>query len=170
MAARLALLILAMLLAGPATAQDLGPWQGRWEGRVESEALGVEAGAAATLEVEPAGEGFALAWSTGGPVAQASLRATGRPGMFAAGEAGIMARLMGDSAPDPLVGDTLIWARLEPGALHLYSLKMEPDGRFAIDRHEWRPEGDAMALRLVRRAAETVEGELRATLRRGSAP
>ena len=128
------------------------------------------AGAAATLEVEPEGAALNVVWSAGGPVQEVRLEPTGNADVLAVRRGGLMARLTGAQAPNPLAGDAVTWARLAPEALYLYSLRIETDGRFAVDRLEWRPRGETMELRVVRQSSEPGEQTLHAMLQRVQAP
>jgi hypothetical protein len=118
--------------------------------------------------------GFALGREADGtPVARpldATFAPTGVPGMFAfAPDSGsLLSSLFADPAVgNPLEGDTLLWARLQDDALHVYSLAIDRGGGFALEHSIGRLTGNGMVARYQLRSQNdrvvTVEGRLERT-------
>lgn len=92
---------------------------------------------------------------------------TDTPGVFAfEPEAGsLLSSLFADpEVGNPLEGDTLLWARLEGDALHVYSLAINDSGGFALEHLMGRLEDNGMLmdyeLHLENDQMVTVEGRL----------
>jgi hypothetical protein len=84
---------------------------------------------------------------------------------FAPGSGSLLSSLFADPAVgNPLEGDTLLWARLQDDALHVYSLAIDRSGGFALEHSTGRLTGDGMAMRYQLRSQNdrvaTVEGRL----------
>jgi hypothetical protein len=70
---------------------------------------------------------------------QGGVEPTGKPGVFAYREepGSMLQRLFASpTTSNPLEGETLLWARLAGPTLTVYSLALEDDGGFRLDRHE----------------------------------
>jgi hypothetical protein len=169
-----------LLTPGAGTAAGIEDFVGEWRG-VE---VSVE-GRAPTFELTPAdldmsiaeeGTGFrvrtfALARGSDGGLAvnpiDALFAPTETPGVFAyeppAGS--LLSSLFADpTVGNPLQGDTLVWARLQDGALHVYSLAIDDRGGFALKHSTGQLTAEGMAtrfmLRLENEQIVTVEGLL----------
>lgn len=97
----------------------------------------------------------------------ATFAPTETPGVFAfdPGTRSLLSSLFADPAVgNPLEGDTLLWARLEAGTLHVYSLAIDPGGGYALKRSTGQLTEDGMVtryeLRLENDRVVTVEGRL----------
>jgi hypothetical protein len=128
----------------PTIADFYGEWRGvdaRGQGDVEPGDLSVT--------IRPDGDGFRMGWTaleigSGGGVSGrqevgVSFAPTGKPGVFAYREepGSMLERLFASPATsNPLEGETLLWARLAGPTLTVYSLALEDDGGFRLDRHE----------------------------------
>ena len=80
----------------------------------------------------------------------------------------LLSRLFADPAlGNPLEGDTLLWARLQDDALHVYSLAIDDRGGFALEHSTARLTKDGMTagyvLRLENEQIVMVEGRLERT-------
>ena len=100
----------------------------------------------------------------------ATFAPTAVPGVFAyaPGTGSLLARLFADPAVgNPLQGDTLLWARLQDDALHVYSLAIDPSGGFALEHSTGQLTGDGLVTRYELRSQNdrlvTVEGRLERT-------
>jgi hypothetical protein len=89
------------------------------------------------------------------------------PGVFAFAPAGgsLLSSLFADPAVgNPLEGDTLLWARLQDDALHVYSLAIDRAGGYALEHSTGRLTEDGMAAKYELRSENdqivTVEGRL----------
>jgi hypothetical protein len=92
---------------------------------------------------------------------------TGTAGVFAYEPAAgsLLSSLFADpTTGNPLEGDTLLWARLEDSALHVYSLAIDDQGGLALEHSTGRLTKDGMTTRFVLRLENeqivTVEGLL----------
>ena len=97
----------------------------------------------------------------------ATFAPTEAPGVFAfaPGTGSLLSSLFADPAVgNPLEGDTLLWARLQDDALHVYGLAIDQDGGYALAHSTGRLTGDGMATRYKLRSENdrivTVEGRL----------
>ena len=77
----------------------------------------------------------------------------------------LLSRLFADPAlGNPLEGDTLLWARLQDDALHVYSLAIDDRGGFALEHSTGQLTQDGMTTRYVLRLENEqivmVEGRL----------
>ena len=108
----------------------------------------------------------------------ASFAPTDRPGVFAfePGSSSLLTRLFADPATaNPLEGETLLWARLAGATLTVYSLEIDTDGGFDLDRYARTLTDQGMTVRYDHRIENdlilTVEGRLEArgrlSMRRG---
>jgi hypothetical protein len=141
------------LASGSAVADDpaIGDFVGSWRG-VELQSSGDDEGSAFApddLDVQIRSEraGFSMSWTgfsrtDDGKLtrqrSEASFMPTDRPGVFAfdAGAPSLFSRLFADPATgNPLRGETLLWARLAGPTLTVYSLAIDDQGGFALDRY-----------------------------------
>jgi hypothetical protein len=97
----------------------------------------------------------------------ATFAPTETPGVFAfdPGHRSLLSSLFADpTVGNPLEGDTLLWARLQDDALHVYSLAIDHGGGYALEHSTGRLTGDGMATRYELRAENDrvviVEGRL----------
>ena len=129
-----------------------GEWRGtdaRGQGGVEPDDLSVT--------IRPDGTGFRMDWTalkigpdgvSGRHEVRASFAPTGKPGVFAYREepGSMLQRLFASpTTSNPLEGETLLWARLAGPTLTVYSLALEDDGGFRLDRHERTLQEGAMS-------------------------
>jgi hypothetical protein len=98
---------------------------------------------------------------------EATFAPTVVPGVFAfaPGNGSLLSSLFADPAVgNPLEGDTLLWARLQDDALHVYSLAIDYGGGYVLEHSTGRLTGDGMATRYELRSENdrivTVEGRL----------
>jgi len=169
----------ARALAGDATIED---FNGTWRG-VEVQSSGDDDGLAFTpedLDVQIRSEsgGFSMGWTgfsrddDGKLVRErsdASFTPTDRPGVFAfeAGAPSLFSRLFADPATgNPLRGETLLWARLAGPTLTVYSLAIDHEGGFALDRYARSLTDQGMSAHYTLRTQNdlvlTVDGRLEA--------
>ena len=172
-----------VLLTAPCTARadaQIEGFLGQWRG-VEVTVDGAEqapklapADLDMTITQEDGGfhiRAFALGREPDGTVVARQLDATfaptETPGVFAfdPGTGSLLSSLFADPAVgNPLDGDTLLWARLEDGTLHVYSLAIDPGGGYALKRSTGQLTDDGMVtsyeLRSQNDRAVTVEGRL----------
>jgi hypothetical protein len=145
-----ALPLLVGAIPGAGAADPLQAMSGRW-------APGPDA--AATVELAPGEEGFTLTWRP--PEREpttARFAATGRPDVYA-GESGEgWSMFSGGEAVNPLREGTLLWARTAEDGVYVYSLEIDDEGRFLLDRYAYRPDGESLLVSLLRR---TAEGEVK---------
>ena len=99
--------------------------------------------------------------------AEASFTPTDRPGVYAfdAGDESLFSSLFADPATgNPLEGETLLWARLAGPTLTVYSLAIDAQGGFDLDRYARTLTDEGMAVRYTRRIENdvilTLEGRL----------
>ena len=171
------------LAAGIATAvaAPLEPLLGRWRG-VEAELAppGPVEPLDLDVEIERRGDGFRLSWppiGAGGKDAireplNATFAPTGREGvyMFDQDEGSLIGRLFAAPATgNPLRGETLLWARVAADAMIIYSLAIERDGGFRLDRTELRVDDSRMRLVMTRRTGTGTVLTVTGTLRRAGA-
>jgi hypothetical protein len=171
----------ALLLAPcAASAADLEDFFGEWQGVDVS----VD-GPAPSLKLSPADLDTSIAGQDGGfrirsmsvarePDGALAVRPfdaifapTETAGVFAYEPAAgsLLSNLFADpTTGNPLEGDTLLWARLEDGALHVYSLAIDDRGGLALEHSTGRLTEDGMATRFVLRLENeqivTVDGLL----------
>jgi hypothetical protein len=171
------LLVSAGTAADDATIED---FSGSWRG-VELQSSGVDQGLALTpedldVQIRSAGGGFHMSWTglsreNGGELrrekAEASFTPTDRPGVytFDAGDESLFSSLFADPATgNPLEGETLLWARLAGSTLTVYSLAIDAQGGFDLDRYARTLTDEGMAVRYTRRIENdvilTLEGRL----------
>lgn len=163
--------------ADEVTLQDFyGSWQG-----VELQTSGDDDAVALSpkdleVQIRPEDSGFHMSWvgfarPEGGGIArqeiEASFTPTDRPGVFAfnPGRPSLLSRLFADPATgNPLKGETLLWARLDGNSLTVYSLAINPDGGFELDRYARRLTDQGMTAHYTRRIENdlilTVDGRL----------
>ncbi|MGI9487526.1 MAG: hypothetical protein ACR2RF_16935 [Geminicoccaceae bacterium] len=150
---------------------------GKWKGdQVSSETESLPSDAL-DLQVQSDRNGFRISWrdlstgSSGGPGAQkvnAHFQRTGRPGVYEYVEesGSFLTRMFASpSTGNPLEGETLLWARVGDLTLTVYSMSVEPNGGFNLDRYSWVQTESGLLLRYSERtedlADETkIEGEL----------
>jgi hypothetical protein len=179
-----AVVVALALPSGSAVADDatIQDFSSAWHG-VEVATRGDDAGLALTpedldVQVRTEGTGFALSWigfsrtDDGNLVRQeseASFMPTDRPGVFAfdAGAPSLFSRLFADPATgNPLVGETLLWARLAGPTLTVYSLAIDDRGGFALDRYARSLTDQGMTAHYTLRTENdlvlTVDGRLEA--------
>lgn len=165
--------------ADDATIQD---FSGSWRG-VEVSTSGDDGGLAFTpedlnVQIRTDGAGFAMSWTgfsrtddnkLARQEIEASFMPTDRPGVFAfdAGAPSLFSRLFADPATgNPLVGETLLWARLAGPTLTVYSLAIDDRGGFALDRYARSLTDQGMTARHTLRTENdlvlTIDGRLEA--------
>lgn len=145
-----------VLLAAPLTAHanaEIDSFLGQWRGvevRVEGTPAPELTPGDLDLAITPEDGGFrvrALTLDRGpdGSVVprrrDAVFAPTETPGVFAIrpGSRSLLSRLFADPAVgNPLEGDTLLWARVEADALHVYSLAIDDKGGYALEQSTWR--------------------------------
>lgn len=146
--------LLACLAPGTAWAADLlDSLYGRWA---------TDTPAPFAMSWAKGRDGFELRWAVpGGKEATARFTPTGRPGVFA-GQAGQGWSMFGGGEPvNPLVGGTLYWARSTPDAFYLYSLEIDDQGAFVLDRYACRSAGEGrLSVALQRRLPEGKTEEI----------
>jgi hypothetical protein len=151
MSARLAAMVLgALLLAGPAAhGAEIKEFFGTWRGTEVSAPTGLEFQATdLDVAIEPYERGFHMRWTTldragseAGFTAQpteASFSQTEQAGVYEydPGGGSLLTSLFAAPATgNPLDGETLLWARLEESALVVYSLSINADGGFDLNRY-----------------------------------
>lgn len=156
---------------------SLADFYGEWRG-VTAEVEGLSGVQADDLGVtiRPDEDGFRMRWMAFGSAAdepdrprviEVSFDPTARPGVFAYREepGSLLDRLFASpQTTDPLAGETLLWARLEGPSLTVYSLDLDRQGGFRLDRHERTLENGALSLFGTRRTGRgrtvTIEGRL----------
>ncbi|MGH6901992.1 MAG: hypothetical protein ACREIR_04565 [Geminicoccaceae bacterium] len=182
MGSRHILAALGLLLApGAAVAAEIDDFFGDWRGVEVS--IDDDAGqslqlAATDLDMAIAGQdggfrirGFGLARKPEGALVlrpiDAMFAPTETPGVFAYEPAAgsLLSRLFADpTLGNPLEGDTLLWARLQDDALHVYSLAIDDRGGFALEHSTGQLTKDGMTARYVLRLENEqivmVEGRL----------
>jgi hypothetical protein len=146
-------LLLAAAVPSTATAGVLEDLRGRWA---------ASAGGPAVVEWTTSGDGFGLSWTpSGGAPTTTTFSSAGRPNVYAgAAKAGwsVMGAMFGDDGPvNPLKGGTLYWARTADDALYVYSLAIDDQGAFVLDRYAYQPEQGGLAVAMVRRTASGSE-------------
>jgi hypothetical protein len=182
MGSRHFLVALGLLLApGPAVAAEIHDFFGDWRG-VEVSIDGDPGQSlqlsATDLDMAIAGQGrgfrvraFGLAREPDGTLVLRPIDAifapTETPGVFAYEPASgsLLSRLFADpTRGNPLQGDTLLWARLQDDALHVYSLAIDDRGGFALEHSTGQLTKDGMTARYVLRLENEqivmVEGRL----------
>jgi hypothetical protein len=154
-AGRLAALALLLPAAVPsaASAGVLEDLRGRWA---------ASAGGPAVMEWTTSSDGFGLSWTpAGGAPTTTAFSSAGRPNVYAgAAKAGwsMMGAMFGDDGPvNPLKSGTLYWARTGDDAVYVYSLAIDDQGAFILDRYAYRPEQGGLAVAMVRRTASGSE-------------
>jgi hypothetical protein len=153
----LALLVLAAIApSGVAAAELLDALRGRWAPAPAT---------APTMEWQPDGEGFTLTWaSTGSGEVSARFLPTGRPGVFAGRGAGEWTIFGGDAPVNPLVDGTLLWARTTVDTAYVYSLAIDDQGGFILERYTCRPAGDRLSVAVLRWTAKGQANDAEQTL------
>ena len=153
---------------------SIATFLGQWKGdQVSSETESLPSDAL-DLQVQSDRNGFRIAWrdlstsSPGGKEVNAQFQPTGRPGVYEYAEksGSFLTRMFASpSTGNPLEGETLLWARIDDLTLTVYSMAVEPDGGFNLDRYSWARTENGLLLRFSRRtedlADETkIEGKL----------
>ena len=165
MSARLAAMVAgALSLAGTAAhGAGIEDFFGSWRGTEVSAPPGVDFQADDLgVTIEPYEGGFQMRWTTldradagfGPQPAEASFSETERPGVYEydPGGGSLLTSLFAAPATgNPLEGETLLWARLEEAALVLYSLSIDPDGGFDLNRYARTLSDDGMVVNYQRR-------------------
>jgi len=180
MSARLAALVVgALLLAGPAAhGAGIEDFFGSWGGTEVSAPSELEIQADdLDVTIEPYEQGFHMRWTTldragsgtafTAQPAEASFSETERPGLYEydPGGGSLLTSLFAAPATgNPLEGETLLWARLEETALIVYSLSINPDGGFDLNRYARTLSDDGMVAsyqrRIEGREPVSIEGRL----------
>jgi hypothetical protein len=177
--------VIALALAsgsGAAADVTIQDFSGGWQG-VELRTSGDDKGLKFTpedldVEISSDGDGFHMSWTglarqDGGKLTrqktEASFTPTDRPGVYAfdPGGASLLSRLFADPATgNPLEGETLLWARLVGPTLTVYSLAIDSDGGFDLDRYARTLTDEGMTVGYTRRIENdlilTIEGRLEA--------
>jgi hypothetical protein len=150
MSARLAAMVGALLLAGPAAhGAGIEDFFGTWRGTEISAPKGLDFQADdLDVAIEPYDGGFHMRWTTldrtgpeGGFTAQpveASFSETERSGVYEydPGGGSLLTSLFAAPATgNPVEGETLLWARLEETALVVYSLSIDSHGGLDLNRY-----------------------------------
>jgi hypothetical protein len=169
-----------LLAPGAAGAAEIDDFFGDWRGvevSIDEAGQSLEL-TAADLDMAIAGQdggfrirSFGLAREPEGALVLRPIEAifapTGTPGVFAYEPAAgsLLSRLFADPAlGNPLEGDTLLWARLQDDALHVYSLAIDDRGGLALEHATGQLTQDGMTTRYVLRLENEqivmVEGRL----------
>ncbi len=136
-----ALAWLAVTSSGVA-ASGLEALHGRWAAAT---------GQPPVMEWGSGADGVTLRWTPEGHDAVLVVFApAGRPDVFA-GKIKEGWSMFGDGPVNPLRGDTLVWARTAKDTTFVYTLGVQDDGRFQLDRYALRRDGDALVVTLERR-------------------
>jgi hypothetical protein len=170
--------VVSLLIGAGARAADevaIDDFHGDWRGVEAKGVPGIEADDL-SVTIRPDGSGFRMDWTTleigsdgvsGRQEIGASFDPAGQPGVFAYREepGSMFERLFGSPATsNPLEGETLLWARLAGPTLTVYSLAIDRDGSFRLDRHEHTLEDSSISYVGSRRTGEgpiaTVLGRL----------
>ncbi|MGD9512133.1 MAG: hypothetical protein AB7I59_28295 [Geminicoccaceae bacterium] len=158
-----ALLLCVLLPPAAAMADALDDLQGRWA---------ASAAGAPAMEWSGAGDQFSVSFTpTGGQAIRLDFAPSARPGVLAGRVKGgwSMGAMFGGGGPvDPLVEGTLYWARTAADAVYLYSLAVDDDGGFQLDRYRCAAQGDTLTVSLDRRTAEGGENSEQRLVRAGS--
>ena len=110
------------------------------------------------MEWSASGDAFSVSFTppAGKPIT-IQFTPSGRPGVLAghakAGWSMMGAMFGGDEPVDPLVEGTLYWARTAEDAVYFYSLAIDDQGAFELDRYRCMPEGDGLTVSIQRRSA-----------------
>jgi len=180
MSARHVLAALGLLLVPhTASAAEIHDFFGEWRGvdvSVDGPAPSLKLAPAdldASIDDQNGGiriRSLALTRSPDGPVVRtrdAIFAPTETPGVFAyePGAGSLLSSLFADPAVgNPLEGDTLLWARLQDDALHVYSLAIDDRGGFALEHSIGQLTENGMVTRSVLRLENEqivrVEGRL----------
>ena len=122
------------------------------DGRFRIRALGLQRAPDGTLVTRPM---------------EATFAPTETPGVFAfdPGTGSLLSSLFADPAVgNPLEGDTLLWARLQAGILHVYSLAIDAGGGYILEHASGQLTDGGMLTRYELRSENdrvlTVEGRL----------
>jgi hypothetical protein len=164
---------------GAATADEvaLADFYGDWGGvTAEAQDLSGVGPQDLSMTIHPDGSGFRMQWTeleigSGGVTGRREVRAgfepTGQPGVFAYRDepGSLFDRLFASPATsNPLEGETLLWARLVGPTLTVYSLALDHDGGFQLDRYEHTLQDGSMSYVGSRRTGRgpmvIVEGRL----------
>lgn len=167
MSVRLAAMVLGALpLVGPAAyGAGIEDFFGSWRGIEISAPAGLEFQANdLDVAIERYDRGFHMRWTTldrsgseadfTAQPAEAGFSETERPGVYAydPGGGSLFSSLFAAPASgNPLEGETLLWARLGEAALVVYSLSIDPDGGFDLNRYERTLSDDGMVVNYQRR-------------------
>jgi hypothetical protein len=166
MSARLAAMVGALLLAGPAAhGAGLEDFFGTWRGTEVSAPTGLDFQADdLDVTIEPYEQGFHMRWTTldragseagfTAQPAEASFSDTERVGVYEydPGGGSLLTSLFAAPATgNPLEGETLLWARLEETALVVYSLSIGSHGGFDLNRYARTLSDDGMVASYRRR-------------------
>ena len=106
--------------------------------------------------------GFVVSWTPpDGKPTTVQFASTGRPGVYAGkAKAGwsMMDSMFGDEAAvNPLEGGALFWARTAGDSVYLYSLVIDDQGAFQIDRYDCRLDQGSLVLSVARRTGAGAE-------------
>jgi hypothetical protein len=175
----LAVVIGLLTGAGVATADEaaIADFYGEWQGvTAEVQGIGGVTPQDLSVTIRPDGTGFRMQWTeleigSGGVAGRRDVRVsfdpTGQPGVFAYREepGSMLERLFASPATsNPLEGETLLWARLVGPTLTVYSLALDHDGGFQLDRYEHTLQEGSMSYVGSRRTGRgpiaIVEGRL----------
>lgn len=155
-----AILLLVPLTLAPLPAMALDVVEqlaGRWASK---------AGQPFTMDWSVEGDGFALRWTVPGRgEAEAAFITSGRPGVFVAGGRERWS-MFGDKPVNPLVDGPLHWARAAADTVYVYSLVVDQNGAFVLDRYACHPEGEKLKVTLLRRLPDGQGEEMSMLLER----
>jgi hypothetical protein len=158
-----ALLLACLLAPASAMADALDALRGSWAATPDGPAA---------MEWSGAGDAFSVSFTpVGGQAISLEFAPSPRPGFLAGRVKGgwsMGAMFGGDGPVDPLVEGTLYWARTTADAVYLYSLEIDDDGGFQLDRYRCAPQGDALTVSLDRRTEAGGESSEQRLVRIGS--
>jgi hypothetical protein len=150
------LLLLGLPMAPSLAADLLQALQGRWAATQDAKFA---------MEWSATGDGFGLRWTVPGRgEAQADFKPTGRPGVYAGQSEQGWSMFGRDKPLNPLVKGTLYWARSTPEAVYVYSLEIDDQGAFVLDRYAYRSAEPGIEVSLLRRLPEGRTEEMNVQL------
>jgi hypothetical protein len=147
-----ALLILGL---GQASAESaISGMMGRWQGEIDRTTGGAAAKGQATLALTERNDGFSIRWALPGrPAFEVPFEPDEqRQGVFQPSRDGLLSFLRQKRDGDPLDGEPLLWARTASQTLVVYSLGIEHDGGYVLDRLAFQQEGETIRAEFTRAA------------------
>ena len=165
---------LALLAADPLSIEA---FVGSWKGRKASSAIGALPRDALSLEVQHDADGFRISWfdlsanvqgNSGGDKINVRFLPTGRAGVYeyAPKPGSLLTRMFASPATgNPLMGETLLWARIDGPTLAVYSMKIDLKGGFDLDHYSWTRTENGLQLIFSERTKDLeIETKLEAEL------